>query len=146
MSYAPADGLLADVDGDRIPEVAIGRFPVRTTADVEALVEKTLQYETLFARKSLLLAADGYDAPTHFSFSQASEELTASVPPDWQIDRAYLDAMTVADARVELLSGLNAGVAVTSYMGHSGPIVWTFDGLFSNTDAAGLVNTVCRPS
>ncbi len=103
VSYAPADGLFADTDGDRIPDVAIGRFPVRTSADVDALVEKTLQYETLINRKSLLLAADGYDAPTHFSFSQSSEELAAWVPPAWQIDRVYLDAMTVADARIELL-------------------------------------------
>ncbi len=140
VRFAPADGLFVDVDGDHVADVAIGRFPVRTGADVDALVEKTLQYETLVNRKSLVLAADGYDASAHFSFSQTSEELAGRVPADWQIDRVYLDAMNVPDARTALLSQMNAGAAVTSYMGHSGPIAWTSDGLFNNADAAGLTN------
>jgi hypothetical protein len=31
-------------------------------------------------------------------------------------------------------------VALTSYVGHSGPTEWTFDGLFNSADAAGLTN------
>ena len=146
VSYAPADGLFADSDGDRIPDVAIGRLPGAHHRRCRRAGRKDLQYETLTGRKSLLLAADGYDTPSHFSFSQSSEELAGSVPPAWQIDRVYLDAMSVADARTELIGKLNGGVAVTSYMGHSGPIAWTFDGLFNNSDAAGLTNDrSCRP-
>lgn len=140
VRYAPADSLFADLDGDSVPDVAIGRFPVRTSADLDALVEKTLQYEEENGRRSLVMVADGYDAPTRFNFSQVSDQLATLVPGGWQVDRIDLDVAGPAAARAELLARMDAGPAVLSFMGHSGPTLWTFDGLFNSADAAGLAN------
>ncbi|MCO5204371.1 MAG: C25 family cysteine peptidase [Anaerolineae bacterium] len=54
---------------------------------------------------------------------------------------AYLDDGDVAAARQTVLDTLNGTVRLTSFLGHSGPTTWTFDGLFNATDAANLTNT-----
>ena len=36
--------MYADADNDGVPDLAIGRFPVRTTAELDTLVAKTLAY------------------------------------------------------------------------------------------------------
>ena len=140
VRFAPADGLYADLDGDEVPDLAIGRFPVRTAADLEAMLDKTFAFEAGRHRRSLVLAADDYDRPSRFDFTQASEQMAVLAPSDWQVRRVYLDALGVSEARSELLGEMNAGVAVTSFMGHSGPTAWSFDGLFSAADATALTN------
>jgi hypothetical protein len=39
------------------------------------------------------------------------------------------------------MNTLESGVALTNFTGHSGPIDWTFWGLFNSADAAALTNT-----
>ncbi|MEM9552691.1 MAG: SdrD B-like domain-containing protein [Acidobacteriota bacterium] len=141
VRFAPSDGLYADIDGDEVPDLAIGRFPVRTTNELEAVIDKTIAYEALADRRSLVLAADGYDAPTRFDFTAASEQLARRIPAEWSRERILLDQESVDVARPQLLDALDRGPALTSFMGHSGPTTWTFDGLFSATDAAALGNT-----
>ena len=34
------------------------------------------------------------------------------------------------------------GVRLTNFLGHSGPVSWTYDGLFSAADASALTNTI----
>ena len=140
VRFAPADGLYADLDGDEVPDLAIGRFPVRTAAELESMIDKTLAFEAQSHRRSLVLAADDYDRPSRFDFTQASEQMAALVPSTWQVRRAYMDTLGTSDARSALLEEMNAGAAVTSFMGHSGPLYWSFDGLFTSDDATTLTN------
>jgi hypothetical protein len=39
-----------------------------------------------------------------------------------------------------LLDAMNGGVALASYIGHSGPTLWSFQGLFTSGDAQALAN------
>ena len=52
--------------------------------------------------------------------------------------RADLNTLGVNAARRRLMDSLTNGVALASYIGHSGPTAWSFKGLFSASDAAGL--------
>ncbi len=140
VRYAPADALYADVDLDGLPDLAIGRLPVRTVAELEALLEKTFEYESNAYRGSAVLVADAYDAASGYSFTADSDALRAMLPPGWQVERAYLDEMSLEEARERLIASINAGVALTSFFGHSGPTVWGFQGLFSSADADALEN------
>ena len=36
VKFVPADPLYADVDGNNMPDLAIGRFPVRTSSELES--------------------------------------------------------------------------------------------------------------
>ena len=40
-----SDSRLVDINDDKQPELAVGRWPVSTAAEVESLVARTLAYE-----------------------------------------------------------------------------------------------------
>lgn len=132
--FAPVDPLYTDVDGDRVPDAAIGRFPVRTDAELATLIQKTLAYANKDYAHTAVYAAD-------MEFADDSEAIRLAATPGWATQTAYLDEVDVATARTRLLGSLNGGVALASYAGHSGPSVWSYRGLFNAADAAGLSNT-----
>ena len=140
VRFAPVDPLYGDVDRDGVPDVSVGRLPVRTPAELASLVTRILEYGDSPFAGTALLAADSYDVPAGYSFTAASDELAAMLPSDWMLDRAYLDELSLADARDRLIGGINDGVGLTSYFGHSGPTAWSFDNLFRAADAAALEN------
>lgn len=134
VAFAPVDPLFADIDRDGVPDLPIGRFPVRTDAELETIIEKTLAYPSAGHHHTAVFAADR-------SFSANSDELIVQLPTHWNVQAAYLDDLDTPDARDLLLAEMNNGVALASYFGHSGLTEWTFDGLFSATDAGNLTNT-----
>lgn len=138
--FAPSDAALADVDRDGIPDVAIGRLPVRTRAELDLLIEKTFQYERRDYLRTAVLTADVSDASANVPFKLASEAMATGWPGTWTLTRAYLDDMPVAEARASLMEGINAGAALVSFVGHSGPTRWTYKGLFSTADVPLLAN------
>ncbi len=141
VRFAPVDPLLTDLDGDAVPDLAIGRLPVRTAAELQAVVEKTLEYGDAGYAQSTVMAADAFDVGSGVSFSAGSEEMLSQLPPSWPAERAYIDELGVAGAHDFLIQQINAGVGLTNYFGHSGLGVWSFHRLFDLADAAALENS-----
>lgn len=141
VHFAPVDPLYGDIDGDSIPDIAVGRMPVRTVEELEQLLAKTFEYEAKDYPRSVIAAADKLDARARVSFVRDSEDFLSSLPADWSTQRAYIDTLGLTGARQRLLGGIETGAALTSFVGHSGPSVWTFSGLFSSTDAENLTNS-----
>ncbi len=140
--FVPADPLYADVDGDNLPDLAIGRFPVRTAAELELMVQKTLAYGSKDYGRTAVFASDQHDGVV--SFKKISQRLAAGMPASWTVESLHLDDLGVATARTELLDAMNRGTALVTFTGHSGPAAWTFSGLFNTGHASGLTN-VGRP-
>ncbi len=140
VSYAPVDPLYGDVDGDLVPDMAVGRWPVRTAAELEAVLSKTLSYSNVGEGLTAVMASDGLDLASGYSFANDSEDMAAILGGSWQTDRVYLDEMDVPEAREALISGMSSGPSLTSYFGHSGLTVWSFDGLFTSDDVGELTN------
>jgi len=136
VRYSPADSILADIDGDRLQDVAIGRFPVRTLDELETMIDKTLQYSP--GSGTSVFAADVADGIS--SFSEMSDAMVESLAPEWSVDRAYIDDLGFSGARDALIDAFGAGAALVSYVGHSSAMSWTFDSLFTNGDALALEN------
>lgn len=139
VKYAPVDSLYADVDDDGVPDLAIGRFPVRTVAELDLLVNKTLVYAAKDYGNTAVFAADATSGI--MSYGNESDGLISLLPAGWTTTSAYIDSLGVTAARQTLLDSLNSGVALTNYFGHSGPTMWTFLGLFNTTYAANLTNS-----
>lgn len=140
VRFAPVDPLYADVDLDLLPDLAIGRLPVRTPAELDEAVAKTLEFASAGHAGRAVLTADAFDVPSGFSFTAASEEMRALLPAGWQIEPAYMDDLGLAGARDKLFQEVADGVALTSYFGHSGLTAWSFQGLFRASDVAQLDN------
>ncbi len=121
-----SDDMLADLDGDGVPEVAVGRWPVREIPEVEALVARTLAFDgrTPFERGSLVVA--GADA--NFSYADSARQTARVLPGAVRI----VDAAGTGVAKDELLAAWAEGPSFVQYFGHGSVGVWT--GLLSAAD------------
>ncbi len=148
--HAPIDAKFADIDGDNIPDINIGRFPVRTESELANLILKLENYNNKDYSNTIMFAADKFDLSNGYSFKEDAEILIDVLPIQWKnnitIDnKAYIDDDGVSLAKSKINSKINQGVALTSFIGHSGPTAWSFDSLFSSADAS-LLSNVSRPT
>ncbi|MCH9648398.1 MAG: hypothetical protein K0U98_09170 [Deltaproteobacteria bacterium] len=137
VRHAPADALLVDLDDDGIPDLPIGRLPVRTLRELELLIDKTLAFRA--SAGGALLAADVFDG--RINFGHLSDQLAESLPANWPISRAYLDHLELIEARQGVLEAFRSDISLISYIGHSGPMSWSFDSLLTPEDGRGLILT-----
>jgi len=145
VNFAPIDAKFADIDNDNIPDISIGRLPVRTVTELANITHKLQAYENKTYSKTAIFAADKYDVNNNYSFKDDAESMIGVLPQDWQdsitIDnKAYLDDDGVDLAKAKISNSINQGVALTSFIGHSGPKDWSFSRMFRSNDASLLSN------
>ena len=132
-----SDDWLADFNADGLPEIAVGRLPVRTAAELSALVAKIVGYDSATSSGAMLLIADSDEA---YDFGGVSIALRGVIPDNLgtnEIDRGVTDTAT---ARMQLLNYLNAGQSVVNYFGHGSVDIWR-DNLLTIDDANALTNS-----
>jgi hypothetical protein len=137
----PSDNRFADTTGDGLPDVALGRIPVLTAAELNAYVDKILAYEAsgtpAWAANALMLADNQNGAA---DFSADSDRIAGLLPAGSVVDRIYLSSRPLAAARTELLQGIQNGAAWVNYLGHGGLDRLSAGGLLTSADVAGLTN------
>lgn len=138
IGHAPSDGVLADLDGDNVADLAIGRLPVKSSADLSTVVAKTLSYPGVGAQQALFVA-DQKD-PDGDSYAEAANLAISNLGDGWYSTRAYVDEFGIAGARDTLVAAINRGTALTSYFGHSDITYWSFGQLFTPSHVASLTN------
>lgn len=134
VTYAPADSVYADVDNDGKMDLAIGRFPVRTAAELDAIVAKTLAYATAGHARKALNVTDRTDGLANFR--QLLFPLDGLLT-GWQVTNVALsdyppDNAGTQAARAAMVAAVNSGQALTTYFGHSAPNSWTREGLVTS--------------
>ena len=136
---AAVEPLFTDVDGDRIPDAKIGRFPVQTPEQTTWIVDKTLNYTPNYTA-SIFTADSG--------FSHESDSLSATLPGDWTVNSeiAYLDDMSGTAAHAKLKSEVEAGVTLVSYLGHGSMAKWTLAGQLLNVSKARAIANTGKPA
>ncbi len=134
--YAPVDALYADVNGDLVPDLPIGRLPVRTNAELQIMINKTINYASRNYAQSAIFATDRDD-----SFDVFSDQMINTMPLNWQIDTAYINDLELSGAQSALINSINNGVSLTNFFGHSSPNRWSFESLLDVSDVNALNNT-----
>jgi hypothetical protein len=137
-----SDDSLADFDGDGIPDLAVGRLPVRTVAEANLELAKLVNFSPANVSQTAVMVADAQGS-YYFNFEQANENLITLLPPAMQgsVQRIYRrlepsDAVT----RTDLINRFNQGAALVNYSGHGNVDVWTGAPIFSTSDALALTN------
>lgn len=136
IKYAPVDSLYADINSDNIPDIAIGRLPVRTEQELQNLIDKTIDFETRSYAKTAVFSSDKDE-----SFTNISNQLLSFIPQDWATQTANIQTLGVDLARTTLVNSIENGVTLTNYFGHSSPRTWSFERLFDTTNVDALNNT-----
>jgi Peptidase family C25 len=133
-----SDDWFADFSGQGIPQLAIGRLPVRSAQAAAALVSKIVNYDQsgdAAWKKQVLLVADQNDSDNNFEANAAA--VKALLPGDLSVSEIFRGS---SSANGDLLNGLNVqGQAMVNYVGHGSEQVWA-GGLLNSTDADGMTN------
>jgi hypothetical protein len=141
IRFAPSDPALADTDSDGVPELAIGRFPVRDGNELARVLAKTLS--TNPSRRALMVS-DRSEAG--LDFASISQGLGALLPSYQQrpLSRDQLSADAIRQAIVEETN--SGGVGLVQYFGHASPARWGFDNILTASQiGTGLFTNVNQP-
>jgi hypothetical protein len=142
----PSDNLLGDANGDGLPEMVMGRIPVVSAAELDSYTNKIAAYEGAAAADwtgTALMVADAPDRGTDFSAD--SRQVADQVSPLYRVSAVDLGALTLADARAQLLGAIGQGTAFVNYMGHGGLDRLSSGGLLTTTDVPSLANGARLP-
>jgi hypothetical protein len=127
----PSENRYADVDGDGAPDVAIGRLPVQTLEEADALVAKIeAQQASLAASQCRQLFVTDNSGDDDAPFREQADAVAAGVAPSALLP--FADAtLGAAAARQALEAGWRTGAAYTHYFGHGGPTIWADEQVLS---------------
>lgn len=143
VSFSPTDEAIVDLDGDRFPDVPIGRLPVRTPAEVQNAIAKLQAWEAnvVGSAGALLVAGASDSERTLATINEAYRDALAS----WPTSLAQVDDLGTPTVRQQTIAGMNAGVPLVSFVGHSSASVWDFDPVLRWQDVDAFTNAG-RPS
>jgi hypothetical protein len=137
----PSDNHFADVDGDHVPEMAIGRLPVVTPEELQSVINKIMVYESSGVgtwTEHILMLAD--DPEEDGDFPTDSNDIASILPPTYVVDKIYLSEHSINEARQLVLNGINSGAVLLNYIGHAGLDRMAQEGMLLSSDVATMSN------
>jgi hypothetical protein len=139
-----SDDWFVDFNNDGLPDMAIGRLPVQTKEEAAIVVSKIVGYEKSSKKNEALLVADRADNSDDFNFEGASEEVRALLPTYLTVRKIFRGEFSSdAQAKAELLNGINQGALLVNFIGHGSVESWR--GILTSDDADGLINGLQLP-
>ena len=149
--------LLSSSEGSNLKgalDIAVGRLPVKTAAEAEAMVEKIIQYDLNADnlgdwRNRIAMVADDEDSGTHFGGADRISEMIEANHPTFNLTKIYLDAFqqvaTPGGARYpDVNNAINQnmfkGLLVMNYLGHGGSTGWAQERILLNNDITAWSN------
>jgi hypothetical protein len=134
-----SDDWLVDFTGQGRAEMALGRLPGRTAAEVSLMVSKIMAYEqerelNAPLRGAVMVADNGFESQS----AQTSALLPAGVAKQ-SLNRATIGNDDLM--RGQLLDALNQGPMIVNFYGHGSVGVWTGAGVLDSDLADTLTNT-----
>jgi hypothetical protein len=143
--WTASDPLYAAIHGeDILPDVAIGRLPAANPDELRVMVAKILEYETGGASLGhpLLLVTDNSDVAG--DFEAHAEEIARGVLAGRNLRHISVSELGSA-TRGEVLSSLDQGASLLSYIGHGGIHLWADENVFNTGDVHSLAPQAQQP-
>ncbi|MCX5919012.1 MAG: C25 family cysteine peptidase, partial [Deltaproteobacteria bacterium] len=135
-----SDDWFVDLNGDGLPDMALGRLPVQTPQEASAMVAKIIAYEKSSRTSEVLLGADKTEKTADFDFVEAAQKVGALFPSSVGLRKVFRGEFgSDGQAKEALLHYLGQGSLLVNYLGHGGMMEWRGD-LFTADDAEALAN------
>ncbi|MGI9554220.1 MAG: C25 family cysteine peptidase, partial [Thermodesulfobacteriota bacterium] len=146
--HTPCDGCIVDFTGDYVPELKVFRLPAREESNIETVTSKANSYTP--SGSALLVAEHTQDSNFGAQLDSVSGELGG-----YGITKVYLDEVAanngltlpgdinevVALAQTQMIGEINGGQRLVMFDGHGSPGAWTFNMLFTDSEAGNLTNS-----
>jgi hypothetical protein len=133
-----SDVVIAEINDDPWPDLAIGRIPAQTAGQVVVFVEKTLGYEKqpfeADWQKKILAIADGQEA----QFRVEAQEFLDNFSGKYITE--LIAPPAGSEASREVIQAIEDGSLITAYFGHGSLNMLGKDRLFSSDDVPDLSN------
>ena len=134
-----SDVAIADINEDPWPDIAIGRLPAQTPAQVETYVEKVLIYEGNSQENmeafEILAIADRQEAV----FAKDASDFLAFFPKPFNTTLLVPDSGDPS-VRGRVKEAIGNNLFLIAYFGHGSVKMWGKDNLLSTEDVAALNN------
>lgn len=150
-----ADSRYVSVDSadDYLPDMHIGRIPGQTPADVTAVVDKILAYESAaepadWQRRAVFVADDYADPDGNFhalSDDVRLQSMAAGYETPAVYYRSDAEHDTGAEMRVAIKEAFNRGAVYLQWFGHGSPFRWGSVSMFDVLDPRDLAATTQLP-
>ncbi|HEX7829310.1 MAG TPA: C25 family cysteine peptidase, partial [Thermoanaerobaculia bacterium] len=139
-----SDGWFADFTNNGVESIAIGRLPVRTASQANALVAKLIARDNAsqsaaWAKTSVFIS----DSDETWNFSGASTALTNLVPAAMKPSMKLISYDDASPAQATL-NAFNSGSLFVNYLGHGSTELWAAN-VFNSSNAASLTNSQKLP-
>ncbi len=136
-----SDDWFTDFNNDGIADIPIGRIPVRTPEEAALVIGKITSRgkpSGSWSRNALFVN----DVTTDYDFAAVSASLIKLLPAG--ITSQTVNFGNSSNPHGDVLSALNSGNLLTTYVGHASVEIWG-ESIFSSTDAATLTNGTRLP-
>jgi hypothetical protein len=130
-----SDDWFADFDDTGLAAMAIGRLPVRTVSETQAVVAKVVKGETS-SKTDALLVADRNDG---FNFEETERAVKALLPRGTAVQEVLRSQLDDASARSQILAAFNRGTRIVNYNGHGSSNQWR-GRVLANEDVPSMTN------
>lgn len=132
------DNYFVSVSGDdNLPDIYIGRLPVKTSSEAAALVTKILDYENTPPQggwnEKVLFVADNADSAGDFgNYSNAVAD--HYLPEPYTAQKVYYKVThsTVSSTKAAIIGAINEGQLLVNYVGHANPYWWADEKLLDS--------------
>jgi uncharacterized repeat protein (TIGR01451 family) len=136
---------------DAWPDMHIGRFPVNSQAQIQAMVSKSLAYQTSppsgdWNRKTLFVTDNPDGAGNFHIYSDIIVD--GFLPEPYSAQKVYYGQAPYtlpADVTAAIQAAISEGRLLVSYIGHAAIPWWAQERLFQNSNVNSLTNTTRWP-
>ena len=148
---AASDNWFVCVDGehDVLPDLFIGRLPVRDSSELAAVVQKLLKYETTQTAapwsRTAAFVADAGEGGT-LAFEDSSDAyLRDYIPGYFATKRLYVSRLGAPETRNQIMQTFGDGALTMNYFGHGSVGNWSAQSIFMRDDVPLLHENIYLP-